>query len=494
MKKKLSKFFLCFIICYMLPCVSLYARGKQEEPEIIPLNNEWLLCITAFDYSGLSPSRRVAGEVIVRNLLDTLNTVSYRLRISNEYAYYEGYAWRQSLMSAAKSLSQKYDERSALIYRGEPGWKLKTSLKRIDADIVRLRESYEIIENNKPLIENEPVFGLSQANTGNTFPEAPRKGGERRFCQTQGADGFLTGQVIEFHGRYFIKIQLYILYTNSYVYEDDIIFSLEDTDDAVKEISARLTAVLSGNKPAAIAVNADPPEAQVLLNRNYAGRGTVAAREHPPGRITIAVSAEGYTPQTIETELAPGQLTQVDVLLSPLQYSNAEIIISNFSGVYIYSGALFVGEAPLTLQLPLDNIEYIYAVSSGGEEAKAVFTTPDMPGETTAITLSLKVPPPSGQQRVNKARNRYYWSWGSTWITIIAAWITNGISKGYSNALMSGYSDDLYRKANVFRVVSLSSMIVFGSVAAFNFYQMLRYLVIANKGATPIVKQEKKKL
>jgi hypothetical protein len=65
------------------------------------------LCITDFDYSGLPSDRRIAGEVLTRSLVDKLTAVNYRLRLSPEYAYYEGYAWQQAMGTAAKSLSTK---------------------------------------------------------------------------------------------------------------------------------------------------------------------------------------------------------------------------------------------------------------------------------------------------------------------------------------------------------------------------------------------------
>ena len=82
----IKKFFL-LVICFLFFDFCLFAKGRKEETEEVPLNNEWLLCITKFDFSGVSPTRRIAAEVIVDDLLDKLKNISYRLRISPEYAY-----------------------------------------------------------------------------------------------------------------------------------------------------------------------------------------------------------------------------------------------------------------------------------------------------------------------------------------------------------------------------------------------------------------------
>ena len=489
----LKALMLTLVLCCLPHVPSLHAFGKKDTGEQKSINDDWFLCITAFDYSNLPPSQRIAGDVITRNLIDTLKTVSYRLRISPEYAYYEGYAWQQSVNAAAKALSAKQDERSVQLYKGDPEWRYKKNIKRIDGEIEKLQNTLAEKEAEKPLVNIEPAFKLTQANLNGSYPAPPKPGAERQFCRTQNADSFLLGEVWEFHSRYYVKLRLYTLYTNSYVYEDDVIFSMEDTYGAVEEISARLTSVLSGNKPSAIMVKADPPESQILLNRNYAGRGSVDTREHPPGIVTVAVAAEGYDPITTEVELAAGELTEIEVSLSPLQYAEVNIEVPGKAAVSVYQGALYVGEAPLTLRLPIDHLEYIQAETRGGEQAKAVFTSPDMPGQFFDISLRTKIPPPSGQRRVNKARSRYYWSWGATWVSGIAAWITAGISSGRSDVINknAGYTPEFYTSAQTWYYISTGALVLFGAVAVYDAFEMIRYLVTSSEGATPIVRQGK---
>jgi hypothetical protein len=470
--------------------VFVFAKGKTEVEEQIPINNEWLLCVTQFDYSMLQPSQRVAGNVITRSLVNTFNEVSFRLRISHEYAYYEGYAWWLSVNAAAKALSQKQDERSLLLYRGDPEWRYRINLKRIDADIEKLKEELAKKEAERPLVNNEPLFNLIQANLNGNFPDPPRPGGERRFCQNQKADAFLTGSIREFHGRFYITLKLYVLYANAYVYEDDIIFSMDDLGGAIDEITGRLTAVLAGNKPAVIAVNAEPPEAQVLINRNYAGRGVVEAREHPPGRVTVAVTAEGYTPELAETDLAGGEITEIDVSLTPVLYSDVQIRAPGGLGVSLYQGALYVGEAPYNLRMPIDTLGYVTAESRNGQTGNIVFPAPAMPGGSYNFTIKLKQPPPAGQKKVNKARGQYYWSWGATWIAAILAWGANGMYASYSDVVSQSSSQRFYDEGKTWYYVYTGSMILLGATAAYNIYQLVRYLYTSTEGATPIARRE----
>jgi len=472
--------------------VFVFAKGKADIERQKPINNEWFLCVTQFDYSMLQPSQRITGSVLTRSLVNELNSVSYRLRISPEYAYYEGYAWWQAVNAAAKALSQKQDERSLLLYRGDPDWRYQMNIKKIDADIEKLKEALAKKEAERPLVNNEPLFNLVQANVNGTFPDPPKPGGERRFCQNQKADAFLLGSVREFHGRFYITLKLYVLYANAYVYEDDIIFSLDDSGGAVDEITGRLAAVLAGNKPAVIAVNTDPPEAQVLINRNFAGRGEVEAREHPPGNVTVAVTAEGYTPELVETKLAGGEITEIDVKLTPVLYSNVQIGAPGALGVSIYQGALYVGEAPYNLRMPIGTLGYVTAEARNGQTAKIVFPTPDMPGESYDFSLKLKQPPPMGQKRVNKARGQYYWSWGATWIAAILAWGANGMYTSYGNVISQSSSQEFYNEGKTWYYLYGGSLVLLGVTAAYNIFQLVRYLYTSTEGATPIAKPENK--
>jgi len=473
-------------------CSLLIAGGKTDTEEQKPINNEWLLCVTQFDYSMLHPSQHISGDVISRSLVDALKSVSYRLRISREYAYYEDYAWRQTVNTAAKALSQKQDDRSLLLFRGDPDWRYQINIRKFDSDIEKLKEDLANKEAKKPLVNNEPSFNLVQANLNGSFPAPPKPGGERRFCQNQKADAFLQGAIRQFHGRFYITLRLFVLYANSYIYEDEIIFSIEDAAGAVDEITGRLTAVLSGNKPAVIAVNAKPPEAQVLINRSFAGKGAVEEREHPPGKVVVAVAAEGYTPELAETFLVGGEVTEIDVSLSPLLYSNAHIDVPGASGVSLYHGALYVGEAPYNLRMPIDTLGYVTAETRSGSTAKIVFPSPDMPDESYDFSLKLKPPQPPGQKKVNKARGQYYWSWGATWIAAMLAWSANGVFTSRNDVIPLSSSAEFRDETQTWNYISTGSLILLGATAVYNIYQLSRYLYASTEDATPIAKREMK--
>ena len=483
----MKKLCLLFSFFSLLSIPSLFALGNKDADDAKYLNDEWFLCVTAFDQAEMPSAWQLGGNALTRNLVEKLHSVSYRIRISPEYAYYESYAWQQEVGTAARALANKQNERSQLLYRGDPNWRYRQDLKKADEDIKKLAVTLAEKEAQKPLIHREPAFKLTEGNLSGTYPAPPQRGGERRFCQSQKADAFLTGTIREYHERYYITLRLFTLYTNSWVYEDDIIFSLEDSGGAVEEITARLNAALSGSKTAAVAVATAPPEAQILINRNYAGKGTVPARDHPPGNIIIAVAAEGFDPETVEERLAPGELAEIDITLNPLQYSDVFIDTPGKTGASVYHGAMYMGEAPMSLRLPLEQLEYI-SVEGMIERARGVFTTPGLSSDTMTVSFNLKIPPHAGEKRVNKARRWYYRAWGGAWIAGIAAWVSYGMYTSQRDILPLSGDPAFYDNTKRLYYVSMGALIATGVAVGHNFFQLGRYMYAATENAVPIIK------
>jgi hypothetical protein len=486
-----NRAFPLFFILFICIGASLFAGGKQEEEAEKKIqNNEWILCVTNFDSGSIPESKRIIADVIQRSLVDTLKTISYRIRVSPEYAFYEEYAWARERTAAAKPLSAKQDERALLLYRGETGWKYRQSLARIDSDIEKLKDTLAKAESDVPLINREPTFSIAGTNAEGAFPEPPKARAEYRFCRGQNVDAFLAGSIQEYYNRYYVSLKLYAIYTRSVIYEDNIIFSPDDLPGAVEEISGRLVAALSGSPPAALAVRAEPPETLVLVNRSFAGRGSMETREYPPGKATINLSANDYETETIETELVAGELVEIVADLRPLEYGSVTVFSSGQDS-RVYLGSLYVGDAPLTLRLPLNQLEYVSVESAGGEMAKAAFQTPADANTLTSLYLNAAIP--SGQRQVNKARSAYYWAWGGTWITGIAAWIAYG---AYINSDISirygadsGYLYKKYVEENErMYYISMGTAIALGAAVGYEIFRMYRYIHTAGLDETPMVK------
>jgi len=483
------------ILFFLLLNTLLFASGaKDEETEVKTQNDEWVLCITDFDTSTLPPDKLIASGMISRKITERLSTINYRTRISPEYAYYESYAWSRSRSTAAKALSAKIEERSQQIYRGEPEWRYNQSIAKYDTDIEKLRTALEEVENSAPLINKEPVFNLTSGNLDFIFPDAPKPGGEKNFCTAQKADAFLAGSIIDFHGRYFLSIKLYVVYAKSFVWEDDLIFSQNDLENTIDEVARRLVILLSGNQPAAIAIKAEPQETLVLINKSFAGRGETGVLEYPPGTVIVTASAQNHESVTFETELPPGELTKINLRLKPIEHVDVEI--TGDSEGRIYHGALYVGEAPFTLRLPRNQLEYVEFETLNNRKGTAVFLTPN---KEEFASLSVRTSSLLRNGRINKARNQYYWAWGTVWATGIAAWITyNSFSSAntaisYNYSQTNNYNKQFYDENKRMYNISMGAIIATGVFLAIDFFQLGRYLYIANKGSTSVSKPGGKK-
>jgi hypothetical protein len=464
--------------------------GVSDSGEIKTQNDEWILCIADFEMDSIPNNRSSISNSIMRNLVESLNRISYRARISPEYAFYEEAAWTRARSDAAKAIAAKQNERSLLVYRGDPNWRYIRNIERIDAEIEKLRLALEEVENNVPLINSEPVFGLTTDNMEFKFPSAPVTGNEYRFCLDQKADALLTGSITGFHERFIVSLKLYTVYTQSFVWEDSIIFSYNDLENAMEEIMRRLLTVLSGNEPAVLTVRAEPEDTLVLINQSFAGRGQLEALEYPPGKITVTASAPNHESLTFETELFSAEKINITIGLMPIEYGNVEI-----DGVVvgrIYNGALYIGETPLTLRLPLNQMEFIELETPGNARSSTVFQAFGDNEFNYSLAMPAAVPPSNG--RVNKARRMYYWAWGSTWITGIAAWLTyysylNSYNVIRSNYNYSGAYDQSFYDSNTrMYYIRMGSIIALGVAVAFDIFFMSRYIYSANRGAASIAK------
>ncbi|MDR2966195.1 MAG: hypothetical protein LBU88_10535 [Treponema sp.] len=482
----IRKIFLLPIIFFLLSPL-IFARGKADEEEVKTQNDEWILCITNLNTTALEPEKRIVTGVILRRLVENIESINFRTRISSEYAYYEEAAWANKRSTAAKNLAVKQNERSLLLFRGEPDWRYRANLAKLDSEIEKLQAELEEIDKNAPVINKEPVFKLFSGNLSFQFPEAPVSGNEYRFCTSQKADAALIGTISDYHGRFIVTLKLYTIFTRSFVWEERIIFSHEDLESVLEEFSRKLIIVLSGNKPGAVEITAEPEEALVLINRSFAGRGKTDVLEFPPGRITVTAAAPDFESITFETDIAPGELSQISINLKPIEYADVEIT-GNHKGLSgnVYHGAMYVGEAPLTLRLPVNYLELMELQIESGDKGRIVFSTPDANGIANSINIRTIRQPRQGS--VDTARRLYYWSWAGTWASGIAAWISYHEYNNLATAFVQGGSNNLglYNDTNTMYNVYMGTLIALGAFVALDLILMARYIYVSNRDSTTV--------
>jgi hypothetical protein len=483
----------------------LFGRGEPEaKPE--PLNPNWILCVTAFDTTALSASRKIMGDILIRDLAESLRAVEIRFRSGEEAEYYQNYAWSKSIAASAKALASKRNERDLLLYQGTAGWKYRKDLKAKEAEIAKLEEDLKKLESEFPEITSVPKFQFTEDNKKGAWPAAPMAGGEYRFCATQKADAFITGVVSEFHGRILLSLKMYTLHTRSFSYEDSIIFSSEDINPAVDELSARLAAAVSETLPAAIAVHAAPEDAMVIINGAYAGSGEVPRKDRSPGEVEVAIHAENYNSVLVPMELNAGEIAELYINLAPLGLSSFTVDVPDSPGSSVYFGSLYMGTAPLTLELPKDQFAYISVETPDGEIGSAVYRSDTVirgsaefvgPDRNAAENLSYEtsVPVSPEEKRVNTARRKFYGAYGRLWVALPLSMVAIGMARNYVNAYNYGpVSPDpseqqkRYDRAVRASYVQTGAYIVIGIAAVDVVYRIIRYLYTSGADSAPIAR------
>ncbi|MCL2319701.1 MAG: hypothetical protein FWC45_06420 [Treponema sp.] len=514
--KRDNGFFTIFLLLFLFTGSSLFAFGGSEvQADKQPVNTEYVLCVTAFDSSALPPARQLTGGTVTKSLVGTLKELSFRFRGEKETAYYRDYAWAKARSDAAKALAAKRNERDLLVYKGDQSWKYRKNLKALDDTIAKLEADVANIDAAAPVVEAKPAFRLTDGNLNGSYPAPPAPGDEYSFCTAQKADAFLTGTLSEYHGRTYLIIKIYTVYTRSYSYEDSILFSAEDLNGAMGEISGRLAAAVSGTLPAGILVHATPPEALVLIDGSLAGQGEIETRTRSPGTAEVSARADNYLPASVSLELKAGELAELFMDLTPLSRSAFELDVPDSPGSRVYLGGLYAGKTPLVLQLPGTEFTYISVETAEGNTGSVVyrdnslvkgsaqFTRSDGSETGGKMAFNTATPVSPEEKRVDKARRGFYGAYGAFWIVLPAALITAGIAKSYveaNNTLpLNFYSDPgsiddyntrkkIYDNAVMGRNIQIGANIVWGAALGVTFFQIFRYLLVSGGDAAPIVK------
>jgi hypothetical protein len=323
-------------------------------------------------------------------------------------------------------------------------------------------------------------------NTSGTFPKPPEEGGEYRFCTGQKADAFLLCSLSEYHDRLYLNVKMYTLYTRSYSFEDNVLFSNEDINDVMDEISSRLAVVVSESLPSGILVHASPQDAIVLIDGSYAGRGDMETHTRPPGNVEVTIQADNYRTASVPLELNAAELAELFIELTPFGMSAFEVTVPDNPGSRVFLGSLYVGETPFTIELPRNEFAYISVETAEGEIGTAIYRDggfvkgraqffQENGGGRAAFSTIRPVSPE--EKRVENARQRFYRSYGAFWIILPASLITAGIAGNYI-----GINDNA-------ELIQTGANAAWGASLGYTLFELFRYIYASGGDSMPIVKK-----
>ena len=504
--KKLS--FIFIFLAFLTVKNGLFAFGrKQAEEEKNPENTEWTLSITAIDVSSMSPAWQTAGDTVARSLASALQNLDFRFREEDEIYYYQNYAWLKSRATVLDNLVRRRNERDLLIFKGDPLWKYQKDLKTAENLILKLEEDLAEIDALAQYIEEKPFFTLSEKNRNGTFPLPPEPGGEYHHCTEEKADAFLTGSLSEYYGRIYLDLKMYTRYTNSYSYENSILFSSEDFNQAIEEISDHLAAAVSVLYPSSVMIRSSPSDTMILIDGAFAGQGEIELRSRSPGTVDIDIVADYYSPFSIPLDLNTGELAELYIDLTPLGRTILSADVTDAPGSRVFHGSLYVGETPLTLELPESEFSYISVETQEGEVGSIILRDNNLIRGNAQFTrennfvmadFSTSIPVTKEEKIVENSRNKFYNSYGAFWIALPVALLASGIAGTYIASNDYASANNLYRdtetrermRSNATRgnLIQYASNGLIVTSLGITFYQIYKYLTKSGGDSTPIVK------
>jgi hypothetical protein len=188
-------------------------------------------------------------------------------------------------------------------------------------------------------------------------------------------------------------------------------------------------------------------------------------------------------------ELNSGEIAELYINLSPEALTHLTIDVPGKEGTRLYRGALYMGDTPLSLSLAPGG-DYIYLETPDGEVASVVVEM-DQPLEETEERLNLKtvLPPPEGEDRINRDRRKLYGAYGRAWIALPLAFLLSGITDSLIQNYNYRYEPALYDKALTGYYLRLGGWALVGLAAGEYIFRIYRYLKTTGEKAPLSVKK-----
>ncbi|GMO55339.1 MAG: hypothetical protein Ta2G_14440 [Termitinemataceae bacterium] len=480
----MKKVFYVFILL-ITPCI-VFAKGKAQDDGVY-LNDTWILCVTDFDVSSLPMTQQVVGHLVAQHIVMNMLPMEEKLRTTAEYNYYLAKADLDAQKAAAAKIAEKQMERDKQVFLGLSDIQYKAAIKRIDSELEVLHQTYKQTVLVPPKIALSPTFSMNEDTTNNLFPSPPEVGSEASFCSTQKVDGFVKGKITEYYGRFYVQVALWTLYSRKYVYSDSVIFSVNDLNVAVKELTDRLENEIAGMQSAGIRIHAVPENAVIVVGEFFGGRGDVEFSNFTPGDVEISVYADKYITTTATINLKEDELADVTVELVPEETSNFSIEAEGLppeEKALVYDGALYIGEAPIALSGPTDKFKQFNLITDTNKTAQTVFKIADG-------NIKLKLKPEPAEGRTEKARKAFYGAYGRFWISLPFFILTNSLAESLLNDAKIHNSQEIFDKYLTMHWVRVGTGVVAAGFLAETLVRIFIYVYQANKPTNPIAKKIK---
>jgi hypothetical protein len=175
------------------------------------------------------------------------------------------------------------------------------------------------------------------------------------------------------------------------------------------------------------------PNAVILINDVFAGRGEASAEVYP-GPLKIQVFAPGYLQAERSFENFPS-VNEFSARLNPLLYDALGVEAPDGEEASVYLGALYVGQTPLVgetaVRVPYGEYSYVLVEGQDARQGSAVVNGGG------AVTFDLRDTEIPEEKSVDYLRKKFYQAYGRFWIALPLALLANG----YTTAIQKSFTD-----------------------------------------------------
>jgi hypothetical protein len=471
--------------------LALSALGQSEPPAAAVYSGaqEWTVAVAAFGAEGLPADQRIIADLICRRLRMDIQAVPSRLRSAAEIAADSGRETLAAQAVAAKDYAAKRSALDALFFKGLPDWQYRRDAAAARTALDKSSAAYQAALGRRSEVRGEVAVKLYADNAKDIYPAAPADADKARFCRERNVDAVVTGTAELFYDRILVAVTVYEAAEGRNSYYDETIFSPENRDAALTELSGRLVKRIAGRPTGRLAIAVLPPEADIVLNGALAGHGTVGPIEMPVGDFELAGEADGYKTSAVAGRIAADAELRLSVELEPAPLSRLAVGVFDADGqaidpetVVLRLGGEYAGTALTPLDLPAGGSFYLTAESADGR--KAALAAP-VPEGGAAIGLTL-VRPSGRTDGVETARKTFYNSFARFSIALPIAFLASGVAQSYATALTVNSGNARLRAAadwsqNIATLGILTTISFFSE----SMYQLYFYVLSTAEGGVP---------
>jgi hypothetical protein len=355
---------------------------------------------------------------VPQQLLREIKKVPSRYLGDDEMRAYRRMAYIGAIMSKGADLQKSVKERDTYLFTSDSDYDLTVNRmsKRDTIDSSR-KELGRLVQGMPSDISVSRVKPLEwkQPTDAELFPAV---NGDLGICALQNdLDIVIAGSVEQIDGYYLVRLRAYHRVMDAEILSAEATSARDDFPARLHALGLTLADALAGRADKSITLIPTPANADVYLDGNYAGTGTVTLDYLEPGKHRLSLSATGYAPREEIVSVDEETSSEYRLALEKLTLRNLAIK-SDPPGASVYLGATNIGRTPLEMRAPNESVTLTIRLD-GFQDKMFVLTD-----EVAAVDLALEKDEVKFTELYNKRRDSFYGSFGLFVLSIPCVMLT----------------------------------------------------------------------